>query len=125
MNAKDRIKNWQNESKADLESASNYINKGRLLHGLFLCHLAIEKTLKALIVNITNNAAPKTHDILELAQSAKIKFTKEELSFINILIKYKLHGRYPKGSSEIPSKNDSNNLCAKSKTLIKKITKLL
>jgi len=125
MNAKDRIKNWQNESKADLESASEYINKDRLLHGLFLCHLAIEKSLKALIVNITNNAAPKTHDILELAQLAKVEFTKEELAYINILIKYKLHGRYPKGSSETPSKTDSTNFCKKSKTLINKLAKLL
>jgi len=125
MNAKDRIKNWQNESKADLESASEYINKDRLLHGLFLCHLAIEKSLKALIVSITNNAAPKIHDILELAQFAKIEFTKEELAFINILIKYKLHGRYPKGSSEIPSKNYSNNLCKESKDFINKLAKSL
>ncbi len=123
MNTKEQINNWQNESKSDLESAFIYINKDRLLHGLFLCHLAIEKSLKALIVNITNNTIPKSHNILELSNLAKVEFTDKELNFIHTLIKYKLHGRYPKGSSEMPNIDDSNKLYKQSKSLINKLNK--
>jgi len=123
MNAKDRIKNWQDESIADLKSAKEYINNDRLLHGLFLCHLVIEKSLKALLVKLSGNAAPKSHDILLLAEKAELKFSKNELSFIKTLIKYKLHGRYPKGSSEIPSKEISKDLYKQTKAFINKVSK--
>ena len=125
MDAQNQIINWQEKSKADLKDAENFIKKERVLHGLFLCHLAIEKILKAFIVKLTGKSAPKSHDILSLAENANLKFTNDELDFISSLITYKLHGRYPKGSSEIPSQSYSNDLLKKTSLFINKHIKKL
>lgn len=123
INAQGKIKNWKEGASADLDSASVYIGNERQLHGLFLCHLAIEKSLKALIVDITNESAPKSHDIITLSKKANINFSEKELAFIEILVKYKLHGRYPSGGSQIPTQTLSETLCKQTKDLIARINK--
>ena len=125
MSNKEQIKNWQNESKADLESAINYINRLRIIHGLFLCHLAIEKSLKAIIVKTNNKTALKSHDINLLANTANVSFTDKDNLFINSLVKYKIQGRYPDDSSDIPSKVKSEDYLKQTKLLVKKLHSLI
>ncbi|MEI8272776.1 MAG: hypothetical protein WCG08_09145 [Paludibacter sp.] len=36
---------WQNGAIDDLESTKILITNNRLLHGLFLCHLVVEKSI--------------------------------------------------------------------------------
>jgi HEPN domain-containing protein len=125
MNAKDIINNWQDESKADLESAIVYIERSRVIHGLFLCHLVIEKSLKAIIVSISGKAAPKSHDIFQLAKNANFTFTDKDSLFINSLIKYKIQGRYPDNSNDIPSKEKSETILKQTKILMQKLHKMI
>ena len=37
-----------------------------------MCHLAVEKVLKALVGEATHAAAPKTHDLIRLANLARV-----------------------------------------------------
>lgn len=39
-----QIEYWLNGAKEDLETAEILISKGKILHGLFFCHLTIEQT---------------------------------------------------------------------------------
>ena len=41
-----QIEYWKNGAIDDLESAKILIERNRLLHGLFFCHLVIEKIMK-------------------------------------------------------------------------------
>ena len=41
---------WLTGAEEDLESAKILIESNRLLHGLFFCHLVIEKAIKAHVV---------------------------------------------------------------------------
>lgn len=45
-----QIEYWLNGAKDDIVTAEILIQKNRLLHGLFFCHLVVEKGLKAHVV---------------------------------------------------------------------------
>ncbi|RLD43101.1 MAG: hypothetical protein DRI86_10570 [Bacteroidetes bacterium] len=125
MSTKDRTKDWQYESIADLKSAKIYINKSRIIHGLFLCHLVIEKSLKAIIINISGKAAPKSHDIYQLSKKANYTFTDKDNAFVDSIIKYKIQGRYPDDSNDIPSKEKSETILKQTKILMHKLHELI
>jgi HEPN domain-containing protein len=81
---------WQNGALDDLESAKILISNNRFLHGLFLCHLVIEKSIKAIVVKATNEIAPRSHNLLFLSDMAKLEFEEDDEIFLGILMKYQL-----------------------------------
>ena len=93
---------WKNGAVDDLESARILIASNRLLHGLFFCHLVIEKAIKALVVRETNEIAPRSHNLLYLSELAKLEFEEEDEIFLGILMKYQIQGRYPDYDPIIP-----------------------
>jgi len=96
---------WQNGALDDLESAKILISNNRLLHGLFLCHLVVEKSIKAIVVKETNEIAPRSHNLLFLSGIAKLEFEEDNEIFLGILMKYQLQGRYPDYNPIIPDNN--------------------
>lgn len=102
MNKELQIKYWLDGSTEDIRTAQVLIERERLLHGLFFCHLAMEKILKAVYVKITNDFAPKTHNLLYLCEICGIELTEEKMTFYAILMKYQITGRYPDNSGFIP-----------------------
>lgn len=80
------VKYWLNASKEDIQTAEILFKNKRYSYTLFLCHLSIEKKLKALIVKQTNTAPPFTHDLVRLSQLSTREITqkhKESLAEIN------------------------------------------
>ena len=98
-----QIKYWQDGAIDDFESAKILISNHRILHGLFLCHLVIEKAIKAIVVKITNEIAPRSHNLLFLSEMAKLEFDEEDEIFLGILMKYQLQGRYPDYNPILPN----------------------
>ena len=99
-----QITYWITGATDDLESAKILIESNRLLHGLFFCHLVIEKAIKANVVKQTGEIAPRSHNLLYLSEIAKLVFTEEDELFLGILMKYQLQGRYPDYNPNIPDK---------------------
>ncbi|MDP3912351.1 MAG: HEPN domain-containing protein [Bacteroidota bacterium] len=50
INVAKQIEYWQKTAESDVETASILISSGKLIEGLFFCHLCIEKIIKALVV---------------------------------------------------------------------------
>ena len=50
---KKQIAYWIDTAKSDFDTADLLIRECRFLHGLFFCHLAIEKGTKAHVVKTT------------------------------------------------------------------------
>jgi HEPN domain-containing protein len=98
-----QITYWQTGAADDLESAKILIDNNRLLHGLFLCHLVVEKSLKAIVVKETNEIAPRSHNLLYLSEMAKLEFEELDEIFLGILMKYQLQGRYPDYNPLVPN----------------------
>ena len=96
INVKRQIGYWLTTAESDFESAKLILDKGKNLHWcLFLCHLVIEKHLKALVVQHTKRVAPKIHDLEYLAELAGLELPVKELDFLTEMNVFNLEARYP------------------------------
>lgn len=109
---------WLTGAEEDLESAKILIESNRLLHGLFFCHLVIEKAIKAHVVKQTLDIAPRSHNLLYLSEMAKLEFDEEDEIFLGILMKYQLQGRYPDYNPAIPDKLKVNEYLIKTEKIL-------
>lgn len=108
-----------------METAEILINNGKLLQGLFFCHLAIEKILKALIQKKTLKIPPKSHNLKYLSELASIEITEEQNLIMAVLMKYQMEGRYPENNPVSPSTELANDQLKKTKGLFECIKKML
>ena len=113
-----QITYWLNGATDDLVSAKILIDNNRLLHGLFLCHLVIEKSLKAIVVRETNEIAPRSHNLLYLSELAKLSFEEGDEIFLGILMKYQLQGRYPDYNPTVPNPDKTREYLYKTEKLM-------
>ncbi|MEB2783129.1 HEPN domain-containing protein [Algoriphagus persicinus] len=85
INIEKQLMHWQSGAKEDLEVAELLIEKGRYLHGLFFCHLVLEKILKAHVVKITGQLAPRSHNLIYLSEKSGLPLDEETLDFLEFL----------------------------------------
>lgn len=103
---KDLITYWEQGSLEDLSSAEDIILKAkRYQQGLFFVHLSIEKILKAAVVKETNTHAPMTHNLLFLAQKAKLTLSMEQLEILSEINSFNMSMRYPDEIEKIKKKS--------------------
>ena len=107
---KELVKYWIDLSEYDIDTAKSMFDTKRYPYVLFMCHLSIEKILKAIIVKNTNIQAPYTHNLILLAEKPGIAFSKEHKNLIADLNNFNLEARYPEWKSKfykIATKNYS------------------
>ena len=68
INTNKQIEYWIEGAKNDLEAAELLIKNGKILHGLFFCHLSIEKAIKAFVVKETKEVPPGSHNLIYLSE---------------------------------------------------------
>ena len=102
FNKNAQIEYWKTTAISDLETSEILIEKGKIIHGLFWCHLTIEKMLKAHYVKANNEFAPKTHNLIYLLNNTGLSLDDTNNELLGILLKYQLEGRYPEYKPEIP-----------------------
>jgi HEPN domain-containing protein len=83
-----QIEYWVKGAEDDLSTAELLIREKRILHGLFFCHLVIEKAIKAHIVKTSGEVAPRSHNLIYLSEKADLVFNSETEIFMGILMKY-------------------------------------
>jgi predicted nucleotidyltransferase/HEPN domain-containing protein len=74
--------NWIALSDYDLETARHMLATGRFLYVIFMCHLALEKMLKAHFTEVTQSIPPKTHDLIYLIRKSGLELPQAHLEFI-------------------------------------------
>lgn len=87
--------NWIALATYDLDTAQHMLNTGRYLYVIFLCHLALEKILKAHVTEVTNSIPAKTHDLIYLIKKSQIILPDEYLDFVGKLNNASIPTRYP------------------------------
>jgi HEPN domain-containing protein len=92
---KPETQNWLDSADYDVESAHSMLSSGRYLYVVFLCHLALEKTLKALVVELTNKQAPRSHDLIYLLKLTGLIPEQNRLDFISMINNASILTRYP------------------------------
>jgi len=90
---------WLKQSEYDLDTAESMYIAGRYLYTIFMCHLAIEKALKSLIVEQTDKLPPKIHNLVQLMKQSKVRLTYDQVKFITRLSLAGVVTRYPEDLS--------------------------
>ncbi|PEN14187.1 hypothetical protein CRI94_03865 [Longibacter salinarum] len=57
---------WWEQSRRDLRAAEHLLNEGFSAHAVALAHLAVEKSMKAILRDRSGEAPPVTHNLSEL-----------------------------------------------------------
>ncbi len=103
MDNKEKIKYWFELADYDIETARVNLSGGRLLYVGFMCHQTIEKALKAIITEISNDVPPKIHNLPILLEKASLdkKVSEDRLDFIRELNPLNVEARYPEYKQKI------------------------
>lgn len=118
INIQKQIDYWKQGSDDDFETAGILIENKKYVHGLFFCHLSIEKIIKALIVKNTQDIPQKSHDIFYLTKIAGIELPPEMERIAQILMKYQLEGRYPQYFPVAPEYNQVSEYFSQTRELL-------
>jgi len=71
------------------------LETGRYLYVIFLCHLSLEKMLKAHVAEVTQTLPIKTHDLIYLVKKCGLELPKTYLDFIGKINTASIPTRYP------------------------------
>lgn len=108
MTQEEHIKYWVNGAQRDLKTAGSLLKTKRYDWCLFIGHLVLEKTLKALFVqNNDNKIPPKIHNLVKLAELSSIELNDEKREFLDEVNDFNPEVRYP------DYKNEFYNRCTK------------
>ncbi|HEX9860179.1 MAG TPA: HEPN domain-containing protein [Nitrospirota bacterium] len=105
----DATKIWLDDADYDIKSAAAMLKAGRYFYVVFMCHLAIEKMLKALWFEETREYPPKSHNLLYLLKEAKLQLPDDYLRLITDLNDKNVMSRYPDGRRELAGELNSES----------------
>ena len=93
----DKVAYWIDIADYDLETADAMFITKRWLYVAFMCHQAIEKTLKAYWCGTMPESPPYTHNHMRLADGCGIyeKMSDEQKDFLDTITNYNIEARYP------------------------------
>ncbi len=90
------VQNWLDSARYDLETAEHLFQAGRYIYTIFMCHLALEKALKAKVEEITDKEPPKTHDLNYLINLSGLSLDRDTVRFVSRLSNLSVVTRYPR-----------------------------
>ncbi len=94
MTKEDTIAHWRRGSRASLKLAELAHQAGEYALALFHCHLAVEKSLKAVYILQKEDNPPPTHDLLALASRLDFQWNDEQEAALASLTEYAVTARY-------------------------------
>ena len=95
--------NWLAQVDYDIATAEQMLHTGRYIYVIFMCHMALEKALKALVTEETQKLPPRTHNLIDLAQRAQVVLSQEQQDFLGKINNTSVVVRYPDDLSAMVS----------------------
>jgi len=102
-----QIAYWKDSAHEDWLVANELVNSGRIRHGLFFVHLALEKALKAHVCKKIGDISPQIHNLLKLVELAGLGLNERQTTHLAVMNSFNLEGRYPDTESPVPSKKQA------------------
>ena len=93
--------NFIKSAEYDLNTAEFMLKSGRYIYVIFMCHLSLEKMLKAIATEITQKISPKSHNLIYLLKLGNIQLPSELFNFIAKINNASIVTRYPEDFSKI------------------------
>ncbi len=120
-----QIEFWQLGAQEDWVVAKELVDRGRVRHGLFFGHLALEKLLKAHVCKQTRDLAPKIHNLVRLAETARLELCPEYLDLIAEMNAFNIEGRYPESLTPPPSVREAEGYVRRAQEVFEWLMNLL
>lgn len=98
MSDYDKVAYWLEGADYDLQTAGAMLETKRYLYVGFMCHQAVEKALKAILVSRKpEEDLPYIHKLVRLANLSGIseEMTEAQLSLLDLLSPMNIEARYP------------------------------
>lgn len=97
MTINEKVKYWIEIADYDIETANAMLTSKRFLYVGFMCHQAVEKTLKAYFTKVKEDTPPFIHNLKSLANESNVyqKFSETQKDLIDELIPLNIEARYP------------------------------
>lgn len=86
---------WRDGSVEDWEVARSLYANGKVRHGLFFAHLAVEKLLKAIVCLHSCDLAPPTHNLVRLAAMTSLVLTQQQIDLLAEINSFNYCGTLP------------------------------
>lgn len=86
---------WIKEADEALTVAEHLFEKGDYSYALFFGHLAVEKILKALYVDLKKEHAPPIHNLPRIAGLAGLSLDEEKIDILILISSFNIEARYP------------------------------
>ena len=80
MDIMKQVQYWKASALEDWQVGAGLVRAGKIRHGLFFLHLAMEKMLKAHVCKATRNLAPHLHSLVQLAEMSKLSFSEAKMN---------------------------------------------
>lgn len=107
INVQKHITYWRASADEDWAVGNDLVKRGRIRHGLFFIHLALEKILNAYVCKKTDDFAPRIHSLIRLAGKSGLNLTEIQLDFLAGFDRFDIAGRYPDSMSSIPNQTET------------------
>ncbi|MBM4030472.1 MAG: HEPN domain-containing protein [Planctomycetes bacterium] len=88
-------KEWLEQADYDMGTAQDMFNAGRYIYAVFMCHLSIEKALKAAYAAKLGTHPPRSHSLVGLAKQVGLSPPPDIGSFLVRLSEASIPTRYP------------------------------
>jgi HEPN domain-containing protein len=122
VNIEKQVGYWRDSANEDWTVAGELVRGGRTRHGLFFAHLALEKTLKAIIARRAQDIPPRLHNLVRLAEIAGVEPTEEQLDTLAVMNTFNLEGRYPAPHIVAPTRDEALIYLARTEELLEWLT---
>ena len=117
------VRNWVATANYDLRTADAMYKAGRYLYVVFMCHLAIEKMLKAILAQrYPEDVPPKIHNLINLAQRTEITLPENLRDFFQRIDNVSVATRYPEDLRTLSkefNQNTAKQILTDTKRMIK------
>ena len=85
---------WIESSDRDFKTMIDLVTTRNFSWSLFIGHLVIEKLLKALYIQKTNQFPPMIHDLRRICEKAGVQLTNEQIIQLDSISRFNLNTRY-------------------------------
>ena len=96
MTKEEHITYWLESAEHDLDTAESLFQSKKYDWCLFLAHLVLEKSLKAMYAAANENTVPpRIHNLVRLAELSSLGVSEEQRIFLDEVNDFNLEVRYP------------------------------
>ena len=120
--ATDKVAYWLDIADYDIDTAEAMYTTERWLYVAFMCHQAIEKTVKAYWCATQPNDPPFTHNLTTLSEGTELdkEMSDDQLDIIATLMPMNIQARYPEYKDQLAkmlTKENCRNIIDETKKL--------